>query len=85
MARSGLHARPASLLSRAASASGHRILLGREGEVPVDAASVLMVMGLGLEHGDEVVLSADDDGAEAALVELAEMLGTDLDAAAASG
>ena len=37
-------------------------------------------MALGVEHGDEVVLSAEGEGAEAALETLGDLLETDLDA-----
>ena len=37
-------------------------------------------MALGVEHGDEVVLSAEGDGAETALEALGSLLETDLDA-----
>ncbi|GEL47283.1 HPr family phosphocarrier protein [Cellulomonas hominis] len=75
----GLHARPASLLTRAAADGGHAVLIGRDGEPAVDAASILSVMGLKLQHGEEVVLSADAADAEPLLEELAALLATDLD------
>jgi phosphocarrier protein HPr len=46
----------------------------------VNAASLLSLLTLGAEFGDEVTLSAEGEGAETALDELAEMLGRDLDA-----
>ena len=39
-----------------------------------------MVLGLDAKGGDEVVLSAAGDGADAAVDELAALLATDLDA-----
>lgn len=48
---------------------------------PVDAASILSVMGLGVQSGEEVVLtSSDDEQGEAAVAALAELLEQDLDA-----
>jgi phosphocarrier protein len=47
---------------------------------PVDAASILSIMTLGVEHGDEVVLSAEGDGADASLDALVTLLERDLDA-----
>lgn len=76
----GLHARPASLFVEAASESGLDITIGRAGEEPVDATSVLGVMALGAKHGEEVVLTADGDGADAALESLVALLSRDLDA-----
>ncbi len=80
MAAAGLHARPAALFTQAAAASGQQVTIGRDGQAAVDAASILMVMSLGLKHGEEVVLGADSPAADAALDELADLLGTDLDA-----
>ena len=63
----GLHARPAALFVQAASATGVDVEIGREGEELVDATSILGVMALGAKHGEEVILSADGDGADEAL------------------
>lgn len=77
----GLHARPASILTQVAEASGHQVSIGRgDGGPPVDAGSILSVLGLQLKRGDEVVVSAESDAATALLDELAELLATDLDA-----
>lgn len=78
--RVGLHARPAALFAKAAAAAPVRISISKEGKSPVNAGSVLSLMTLGAEHGDEVVLSAEGEGADAALDELAAMLQRDLDA-----
>jgi phosphocarrier protein len=48
---------------------------------PVDARSILLVLGLDVRGGDQVVLSADGDGADSALAELATLVVQDLDAA----
>ena len=76
---SGLHARPASLFTQAAAAAGHEVMIGREDGPAVPAQSVLMVMSLGLRHGDTVVLSADD-AAGPVLDDLVALLARDLDA-----
>ena len=76
----GLHARPASLFVQKVSASGVDVEIGRPGEEPVDAASILGVMALGAKHGEEVVLTADGDKADAVLDDLVKLLATDLDA-----
>lgn len=78
--RVGLHARPAALFARAAGAVGVPVTIGLAGQDPVDAASVLRVLTLGVGHGDEVVLRAEGDAAPAALAELAALLESDLDA-----
>jgi phosphocarrier protein len=76
----GLHARPASLFVQAATATGLPVTVGRIGEEAVDARSILAVMALGAKHGEEVVLAAEGDGAEAALDSLVALLERDLDA-----
>lgn len=76
----GLHARPASIFSKAAEEQPLSVTISKPGGDPVDASSVLMLMTLGAEHGDEVVLEADGDDADRVLGELADILETDLDA-----
>ncbi|MDN4479932.1 HPr family phosphocarrier protein [Demequina muriae] len=76
----GLHARPASLFVEAASATGLDVEIGRPGEDPVDATSILGVMALGAKHGEEVVLTAEGEGADEALDSLVALLSRDLDA-----
>lgn len=76
----GLHARPAALFVQAATATGLPVQISKVGDEPVDARSILGVMALGAKFGEEVVLTADGEGAEAALDGLAELLSRDLDA-----
>lgn len=74
----GLHARPATTFAQAAAAAPVPVRIAKDGQAPVDASSVLLVLTLGVEHGDEVVLSAEGDGADAALDELVDLLSTEL-------
>jgi phosphocarrier protein len=76
----GLHARPAALFTQAAAALSVPVTIGRPGDEAVNAASVLGVLSLGVSHGEAVVLSAEGDGADAALDELVTLLEQDLDA-----
>lgn len=81
----GLHARPAHLFCTAARQQPVAVTIAASGgRGPVDAASILSVMGLGVTSGEEVVLAAADgaDG-ETALDALAALLEQDLDAAPA--
>ncbi|UUY02705.1 HPr family phosphocarrier protein [Svornostia abyssi] len=78
--RVGLHARPASLFVQAAARQPVPVTIAKPGGDPVDARSILMVIGLDVRGGDEVVLHADGEGADAALDELVELLATDHDA-----
>jgi phosphocarrier protein HPr len=72
----GLHARPASLLVQAAARQALPVSIAKDGGEPVDARSILSVIGLDARNGDVVVLSADGDGADAALEELARIIET---------
>jgi len=75
----GLHARPASLFAQAAAKAGLPVTLTSAAGKSVNAASILGVLSLGIGHGEEVTLSAEGDGADAALESLAVVLNTDLD------
>jgi phosphocarrier protein HPr len=75
----GLHARPAATFSRAAAATGLPVTLSVGEKEPVNAASILAVMGLGVAHGQEVTLTAEGEGAEQALDRLAELLASEED------
>ncbi|HZC99956.1 MAG TPA: HPr family phosphocarrier protein [Actinomycetes bacterium] len=76
----GLHARPAALFVQAAARQPVRVTIAKDGKPPVDAKSILAVLGLDVRGGEEVVLAAEGDGAEAALDELAVVVATDHDA-----
>ncbi len=76
----GLHARPAALFVKAAAAQPVKVTVRKEDKAPVEAASILGIMTLGAEFGDEVILEAEGDGAEEVLDTLAALLATDLDA-----
>jgi phosphocarrier protein len=71
----GLHARPAALFVKAAAESGVAVRVAKVGtDKAADARSILAVLALDVRRGDEVVLSADGDGADEALDRLAAML-----------
>ena len=78
--RVGLHARPASLFVQAVTATGLPVTIAKQGGNPVDARSILGVMALGAKNGEVVTLSAEGDGADAALDSLVALLERDLDA-----
>ncbi len=75
----GLHARPASIIAEAAGEYDEDIFLSLEGEEDeeTDAASSLMIMALGAEKGDKVVVTSDN--AEA-VEKIAALIEQDLDA-----
>jgi len=76
----GLHARPASLLVKASGNSGIPVTVGKPGEMAVNASSLLSVLALGVKCGDTVEINvADEDGADAVLAHLVEIVSTDHD------
>lgn len=75
----GLHARPASKFVETANRYESRVRVGpaaADADGLVDAASMLAVTGLAVDHGEEVRLVAEGDDADAALDALAEVLST---------
>ncbi len=78
--RVGLHARPAALFTQAVTAAGIPVTIATAGKAPVNAASILMVMALGVPHGQEVTLTAEGEKADEVLDDLVGLLATDLDA-----
>ncbi|RJQ82397.1 HPr family phosphocarrier protein [Amycolatopsis panacis] len=75
----GLHARPAALVAKAAAAQPVAVRIAKAGGEPVAAGSVLNLMTLAAAFGDEVVISAEGEGAEAAVDAVAKLVSTDLD------
>lgn len=73
--RHGLHARPASLFTKAARDSG-MVVTVTKGEKSGNAASILAVLSLGANCGDTVVLRTEGEGGEDVLDRLAELLST---------
>lgn len=76
----GLHARPASLLIKAAAAAGVPVKIGRVGETPVNAASMLSVLALGGKSGEEIEITVDEGpDSDRILAELVDIVATDHD------
>lgn len=79
--RVGLHARPASILVKAAAGAGVPVTIGRVGDKQVNAASMLSVLALGVKQGEEIeIVVGDHEGANAVLDTLANLILTDHDA-----
>ncbi|RCV55714.1 HPr family phosphocarrier protein [Marinitenerispora sediminis] len=70
----GLHARPAALFVREASAHAGDVTVAKGDGAPVSAKSILAVMGLGVRQGDEIVVAADGEQAESVLDALAAIV-----------
>lgn len=76
---SGLHARPAAIFSQSASEQSVAVTIETADAGPVKASSILMLLTLNVDHGDEVTLRAEGEGAEETLEMLASLLETNLD------
>ena len=76
----GLHARPASLLIKAASAAGVPVTIGRVGEKAVNAASMLSVLALGGKCGESVEITVGDGpNSDSILADLVNIVETNHD------
>ncbi|MQA10625.1 MAG: HPr family phosphocarrier protein [Pseudonocardiaceae bacterium] len=73
----GLHARPAAVFVKTATKQGCGVSISRPGDDPVDATSILAVLGLAIGYDEEVLLRTEGEGAEVALAELTELLSRD--------
>ncbi len=74
----GLHARPAALFASVAKSSGCTVRLSKivDGVIssPVDGASVLRVMTLGVKCGDEILVHVDGASEIQTLAELQKIV-----------
>lgn len=73
----GLHARPASQLVKKAGDFKSKIEI-IVGEKEVNAKSIMGIMSLGLGKGDEIILKAEGEDAEAAVEGLTEFIEVEL-------
>jgi len=78
--RIGLHGRPAAIVVRTAAAQPMTVRISTAQRPPVDASSIIAVLALGAHGGDTVTVTADGDGADAALDAMVAVLAKDLDA-----
>ncbi|KMS83497.1 HPr family phosphocarrier protein [Prauserella rugosa] len=79
----GLHARPAALVAKTAAAQPVTVTIAKDGGDPVPAGSIMNLMTLGAQHGDTVVVAAEDaTGADEAVEAVADLVARNLDDAA---
>lgn len=72
----GLHARPARVFAKSAAAFTSDIKVSKTGgdAEPVNAKSVLSVLTLDCHQGDQIVIQAEGEDADAALDHLAKLV-----------
>ncbi len=76
----GLHARPASLLVKAASSAGVPVTIGRVGDKAVNAAAMLSVLALGAKHGEPIEITVGDGtNSDQVLAEIVNIIETNHD------
>ena len=75
---SGLHARPAALFVRAASAYPCTVLVSNltDNKPAVNAKSILKVLTLGVNQGCTIRVEAEGEKAEEALADLSRLIAT---------
>jgi phosphocarrier protein len=76
--KQGLHARPAALFVQVANKFDSRITIRRDDE-EVNGKSIMGILMLGAEKGSEIVIEAEGDDAEIAIVELEKLIATEED------
>jgi len=76
----GLHSRPASVFVSAAAKTGIPVTIAVGDGAPVNAASILSILGLGVKFGDSVTVAAEGAQADEVVAALGDLLASDLDA-----
>jgi len=71
--KQGLHARPAALFVQIANKFDSRITVRRDTE-EVNGKSIMGILMLGAENGSLIIIEADGQDAELALVELEKII-----------
>ncbi len=74
LSKVGLHARPAALFVQAATKVPYEVRLAKLGGEPVNAKSILAVLALDVGNGEDIVITADGEGADMLLDELAALV-----------
>ena len=62
----GIHARPAGVVVKAASAFQSKITISKDGK-EADAKRIFGLMGLGVKAGQEIIVKAEGEDEEAAI------------------
>lgn len=71
--KQGLHARPAALFVQVANRFDSRISIFRDNE-EVNGKSIMGILMLGAEKGSEIIIEAEGEDAQEALVELEKLV-----------
>lgn len=74
--KQGLHARPAALFVQIANKFDSRITLKRDNE-EINGKSIMGILMLGAEKGSEIIIEADGEDADSAIVELEKFVASE--------
>ena len=74
----GIHARPAGLLAKAAKAYGDTVITVSKDGNTVKASQLMKLMGLGVKHGNEIVVAAEGPQEDAAIAAMEEFFNANL-------
>ncbi len=74
--KQGLHARPAALFVQIANKFDSRITVRRDAE-EVNGKSIMGILMLGAEKGSLIIIEADGQDAEVAIVELEKIINSE--------
>lgn len=72
--KSGLHARPASEFVTCAKKYKSKIRISHEGEEPVNAKSMVLLLACGFSMGDSAVITCDGEDEQDAMNALRELI-----------
>ena len=75
----GMHARPAAAIAKAAAESGHAITLESAAGKKANAASVLLLLAMGVSAGDELTITVSGENADAVADDFAALVASELD------
>lgn len=75
----GMHARPAAAIAKAAAESGHTITLESAAGKKANAASVLLLLAMGVSAGDELTITVSGENADAVADDFAALVSSELD------
>lgn len=71
--QAGVHARPAAMLAQKAAEFKSQILL-HKADRQANAKSIISIMGLGIQCGDQIVLKVEGPDADVAVGALAQLV-----------
>ena len=63
----GVHARPAGMLAKLAKEYGETVVTVTKGDKTVKASQLMKLMGMGIKHGNEIIVAAEGPAEDEAI------------------